>query len=87
MKSIVVIGREYFDRFGNAFQSAEVVVDGILLAQLPFSRGYDTHCLYKAFEWLAENGYLEFANGNSPVECAKQLGVNLYHVKFEDNRP
>lgn len=59
MATITVIGKRWFQRtYGNTYNSARILVDGVQVAYLPESYGYGDFYMQRAADWLEENGYM-----------------------------
>lgn len=60
MKSLTINARRWFQKsYGNTYFTADIIVDGELVHELPFQYGYGEHYLDMANEWLDENGYID----------------------------
>lgn len=60
MKSLNIIGRRWFRRtYGNTYTTAEIFIDGKLIAKVGPTGGYGDHYITIAFEYLDKNGLLD----------------------------
>ena len=55
IKSITLIGRRWFDSFGNTYHTVEIIVDGVRLIKTALAYGYGDHYIQTAQEWLHGN--------------------------------
>lgn len=84
MKSIVVIGRRWFQKScGNTYNSANILVDGVHVAHLSKAYGYGDYYMQRAAEWLEANGRIvlkHYDNGGSEQLSvwARRSDVTLY---------
>jgi len=82
-RSIYVEAREWFDRVnGNSYYSARVWVDGKHAFTTGRSYGYDYQNEYDVANLLVELGYLPEEFGFRSVRWAKDLGLDVYTVKY-----
>lgn len=90
VRSITVIGREWWDRrSGRTYFTAEILVNGIKVGALPNGAGYGDRYVNEAHEWLAKNGYLPKMDRMTPplsLLCRDQIKCALYCVKIPVRR-
>jgi hypothetical protein len=70
IKSIVIVGRRWFERTnGNTYHSVDAYVDGKLAFREPFTYGYGDQYRWTALSGLEKAGYLpgieRYPNGGS----------------------
>jgi len=83
-RSIYVEAREWFDSTGgNSYYSARVWVDGKHAFTTGLSYGYDNQNEYDVTDKLIELGYLPDSLAGRSVRWAKDLGLNVYTVKYD----
>lgn len=85
MKSIIVIGRTFFNKHkGHSIYSARILVDGEFVQRIQ-SDGYGNQFLYDAFAYLEKEGYLldrkHYANDvvEAPFAYCDRKGIKLYY--------
>lgn len=81
-KSITVEGRKWFDaQHGNTYHSAKVYADGIEVASVPFTYGYDNQWEHNAAEAMEEArmmpGREHYKNGGkeAPWRYFERIGI------------
>lgn len=81
MKSLVVIGRRWFDRAaGNTYHTSQVIVDGVTIEKTERAYGYGDHYIQTAAEVLERHGLVKrerYPNGSvQPLwQVLKDSGV------------
>ena len=84
LRSLFIEAREWFDKVnGNSYFSAQIQVNGEVVATLPFQYGYERHFEYEAQKKLLEMGYLPQVEKNfhSLSTLAEKLSFDYYAVK------
>jgi hypothetical protein len=86
--SITIIGRRWFDKVnGNTYHSCECLVNGEVVAYVPFSYGYDSAYEYSGMKKLAELGYLpDFTSQSIPWRYCEEMGVKYHRTHSDVNR-
>ena len=55
--SILILGRRWFDRrYGNTYNTAQIIIDGNTVHSTPIQYGYGDHYATIASEWLDASG-------------------------------
>jgi len=72
VKTITVIGKRWFQRtYGNTYNSAQIMVNGRTVANLPEDYGYGSMYMQRATKWLDAHGYVTLEHyehgGMSPL--------------------
>ncbi len=85
VKSITVIGKRWFEKVnGNTYHTAQIMVNGQTVGNIPFSYGYDRMYLQNATVWLSANGYIDL--GDYPSGAYKPLWQycedNKIHLEY-----
>lgn len=64
-RSLLVEARLWFDKtYGNTYHSVRIWVDGEIVGATGKFYGYGDQYRYTAFQWLAMNGYPDYANSH-----------------------
>lgn len=59
VSSVTVVGRRWFNRSqGNTYHSAEILVNGLVVRQIPYEYGYGEQYEQSAADWLEENEFM-----------------------------
>ena len=85
LRSLFIEAREWFDKVnGNSYFSAQIQVNGEVVATLPFQYGYERQYESEAQKKLLEMGYLPQAEKNfhSLSTLAQKLSFDYYSVKY-----
>jgi hypothetical protein len=83
-RSIYVEAREWFDSTGgNSYYSARVWVDGKHAFTTGMNYGYDNQNEYDVTEILVRLGHLPKSLAGRSVRWAKDLGLDVYTVKYD----
>jgi hypothetical protein len=84
IKSIIILGRRWFDRKnGNTYCASKAYVDGELVAETPYQYGYDDYYVQAAAEELMKQGLLpgieQYDNGltESLWQYCARVGAKL----------
>lgn len=81
VKSITVIGRKWFDKInGNTYHTAQIMVNGETVGNIPFSYGYDSMYEQNASTWLKENGYIK-SDKNEYIQLSRYCRENGIHFE------
>ena len=68
MKSLVIIGRRWFQKsYGNTYHTAEVIVDGETIGTTKEEYGYGDQYIQSARDLLVEKGIIP--DNNAAVNC------------------
>ncbi len=60
INSISVIGRQWFQQsFGNTYFTANILINGEKVGELPFQYGYGDHYIDMAADWLEKHGFID----------------------------
>jgi hypothetical protein len=84
VKSVSVVAKTWRDKkFGNTYNSTDVLVNGDLVARLPFAYGGGSMPEQRAVEWLVKNGFIhaeEYKHGGYPSlwRLAEDLNFSKY---------
>lgn len=82
-RSIYIEAREWFDKEnGNSYYSARVWVDGKHAFTTGLDYGYDNQNEYDVTAKLVELGYLPDSLAEKSIRWAKDLGLDVYTVKY-----
>jgi hypothetical protein len=86
--SITIIGRRWFDKVnGNTYHSCECLVNGEVVAYVPFSYGYDSAYEYSGMKKLAELGYLpDFTSQSIPWRYCEDNRIKYHRTHSDVNR-
>jgi hypothetical protein len=83
-RSIFIEAREWFDKAnGNSYYSAVVWVDNRHVFTTGMVYGYEFAYEYDATEKLIELGYLPESLAGKSIRWAKDLGLDVYTVKYD----
>lgn len=66
VNSITIFGKRHFNKDGNTYHSATVLVDGKVVGNVPKQYGYEGQYIVSASELLEERGFIElvrYSNG------------------------
>ena len=93
MKSLVVIGRRWFQKtYGNTYHTASIVVDGKLMHRTEKEYGYGDQYVQTAERWLVENKLIpppeKYSNGSiQPLwQHLDNLGITFHREVVDVTR-
>jgi len=67
--SVFIVGRRWFDKVnGNTYHSAEIYVNNDFVHKISCTYGYGDQYMWNGFDWLKNNGYLNYT-GNPSAYC------------------
>jgi len=86
-RSIYVEAREWFDKVnGNSYYSARIYVDSRLVHITGMTYGYEYQFEHDAARVLASRGYIPEEYGERSVRWARDLGLDVYTVKYDSKK-
>jgi hypothetical protein len=86
-KSIVIIGKTHFIKSkGSTVHSSIVLFDGVKVANVERTYGYENQYLYSSFQKLDELKLVPDYK-NSPSEWCELNNVTLFYTSFEVSKP
>ena len=85
IESITVIGKRWFDKiYGNTYHTANILVNGDIVGNIPFNYGYGDMYIQNASKWLQDHKYIESDRDYIPLSVYCRENGIVYHSFVTD---